>query len=265
MPSVLLKSAFGVNALYFTTGSLNTSIGNRALLGNNTGSGNTTLGANADVLFGNLTNATAIGYNAKVNASNKIRLGNSTVTVIEGQVAYTFPSDGRFKTAISETVKGLDFIMKLRPVVYNFQTKKYDDFIRGEGNKNVKFASSIDYTESEKIRHNGFIAQDVEKAAKETGYEFDGVVVPKTNKEAYGLSYSQFVVPLVKAVQELNIKVEKLEKENELLKTNKQVDPHLSGEIPMIVRKQQKMIEQLQQLVLQQQKDIEKLKKKIGE
>ena len=41
----------------------------------------------------NLTNATAIGAGAEVNASNKIRLGNTAVTVIEGQVAFTFPSD----------------------------------------------------------------------------------------------------------------------------------------------------------------------------
>ena len=42
---------------------------------------------------GNLTNATAIGSGATVNASNKVRLGNTLVTVIEGQVAFTFPSD----------------------------------------------------------------------------------------------------------------------------------------------------------------------------
>ena len=42
---------------------------------------------------GNLTNATAIGNGANVNASNKVRLGNGAVTVIEGQVAFTFPSD----------------------------------------------------------------------------------------------------------------------------------------------------------------------------
>jgi hypothetical protein len=45
-----------------------------------------------------------------VNASNKIRIGNSSVTVIEGQVAYTFPSDGRFKTNVSENIKGLGFL-----------------------------------------------------------------------------------------------------------------------------------------------------------
>ena len=66
----------------------------------------------------------------------------------------------------------------------------------------MKSSSSADYSESEKIRHNGFIAQEVEKASKESDYQFDGVVAPKNSKEAYGLSYSQFVVPLVKAIQE---------------------------------------------------------------
>ena len=52
------------------------------------------------------------------------------------------------------------------------------------------------------IRRTGFIAQEVEKAAKMTGYDFDGLKAPKTEKEYYSLSYSSFVVPLVKAVQE---------------------------------------------------------------
>jgi hypothetical protein len=108
--------------------------------------------------------------------------------------------------------------MKLRPVVYNFQTEKYDSFINGGTNE--RFASKIDYTESESIRHNGFIAQEVEKAAKESAYEFDGVIAPKNNKEAYGLSYSQFVVPLVKAVQEQQAIIEELRKEIELLKSS---------------------------------------------
>ncbi len=206
------NTANGADALLNTTGSSNTASGASTLSNNTTGSNNTAIGFNADVNSGNYTNSTAIGSNAVVNASNKIRLGNSTVTVIEGQVAYTFPSDGRFKTNVSENVKGLDFILKLRPVIYNFQSKKYDEFISDEMNKDVKFASVVDYSESEKLRHNGFIAQEVEKIATETGYEFDGVVVPKNNKETYGLSYSQFVVPLVKAVQEQQFIIEKQQK-----------------------------------------------------
>jgi hypothetical protein len=213
------NSASGVETLLNTTGDNNTAAGYQALLTNTSGTGNTAIGYHADVSTGTLTNATVIGNGAIVNASNKIRLGNSAVTVIEGQVAYTFPSDGRFKTNISENVKGLDFIMRLRPIVYNFQTKKYDEFIRGGANNDVKFASSVDYTESEKILHNGFIAQEVEKAAKESGYEFDGVVAPKNNKEAYGLSYSQFVVPLVKAVQEQQAIITKQQQQiDELMK-----------------------------------------------
>jgi hypothetical protein len=48
---------------------------------------NTAIGAGANVSTGNLTNATAIGFNATVDASNKIRLGDAAVNVIEGQVA----------------------------------------------------------------------------------------------------------------------------------------------------------------------------------
>jgi len=40
-----------------------------------------------------LSNATALGYQAIVNASNKIRFGNTAVTVIEGNVPYTYTSD----------------------------------------------------------------------------------------------------------------------------------------------------------------------------
>lgn len=43
---------------------------------NTTGDFNTASGNGANVSVGNLTNATAIGSGATVNASNKVRLGN---------------------------------------------------------------------------------------------------------------------------------------------------------------------------------------------
>ena len=58
-----------------------------------------------------------MGAFATVNASNKIRLGSSAVTVIEGQVAYTFPSDGRFKTDITENVKGLVNLSNVKNII----------------------------------------------------------------------------------------------------------------------------------------------------
>ena len=46
-------------------------------------------------------------------------------------------------------------------------------------------------------------AQEVAQAANECQYNFSGVEVPKDDQEGlYKLRYAEFVVPLVKAVQE---------------------------------------------------------------
>ena len=164
---------------------------------NVTGNFNTAIGTGADVSVDGLSNATALGSGAIVTASNMVQIGSSSVTVIQGQVPFTTPSDGRFKFNIREDV-GLDFILKLRPVTYQFNTKKEEDFIRGVQTAYEPAA----YDEAMMVRRTGFIAQEVEKAAKMTGYDFDGLKVPKTDREYYSLSYASFVVPLVKAVQE---------------------------------------------------------------
>ena len=56
-------------------------------------------------------------------------------------------------------------------------------------------------------RFTGFIAQEVEAAAKSTGFDFSGVDAPSSENGAYGIRYAEFVVPLVKATQELSKKV----------------------------------------------------------
>jgi hypothetical protein len=58
--------------------------------------------------------------------------------------------------------------------------------------------------QKEQILYTGFVAQDVEKAAKELNYDFSGIDAAKNDKDLYGLRYAEFVVPLVKAVQELS-------------------------------------------------------------
>ena len=111
------NTASGVQALFSnTTGDLNTAIGASALSGNTTGSLNTAIGFGADVSTDGLINATAIGSGALVNASNKIRLGNSSVTVIEGQVGFTASSDATKKEnfqpvdgqAVLDKIRGLN-------------------------------------------------------------------------------------------------------------------------------------------------------------
>lgn len=70
------EAAVGFQALYNTTGNYNTALGFRAGLTNTSGTDNTFVGAGADAATSGLSNATAIGYDAKVSASNAIVLGN---------------------------------------------------------------------------------------------------------------------------------------------------------------------------------------------
>jgi hypothetical protein len=196
------NTATGFEALFFNQlGGGNTAVGADALETNVSGNLNTAIGLTADVSTDGLTNATAIGYATIVNASNKVRIGNGAVTVIEGQVPFTTPSDGRYKFNVEENVKGLDFILKLRPVTYQFDVKRFDAR-QTRGKEQQSYAMTAAYDEAERMRRTGFIAQEVEKAAAASGYDFSGIIRPKTEQDHYSLSYDAFVVPLVKAVQE---------------------------------------------------------------
>jgi hypothetical protein len=208
--------ALGDFALRASTASdNNTAIGFHAAFNFNMGTDNTIVGANADADRAGLINATAIGAGAIVNASNKIRIGNSAVTAIEGQVPFTTPSDGRFKFNVKEDVKGLDFIMQLRPVTYQFDVKRFEERYNKVPAKNMIM---ISYDEATFIRRTGFIAQEVESAANATGYDFSGIIKPKTTEDHYSLSYESFVVPVVKAIQEQQQMINELKKQNEELK-----------------------------------------------
>ena len=206
------NTANGAFALHESNGTGNTGIGYYALYVNSTGTYNTALGYNANPSIGTLTNATVIGDFATVNASNKVRIGNSSVTVIEGQVAYSWPSDGRFKENIQEDVSGLDFIMKLKPVSYNFNRLKYAQFIH----QFLTPDSEKELADASQGRSVGFIAQDVEKIIQQTGFtSFDAVHAPSNETDNYSMGYAEFVVPLVKAMQEQQKMIDELSKANQ--------------------------------------------------
>ncbi len=183
-----------------STGSQNTALGYRALLNNTNGIQNTAIGNLANTSTGSLTNATAIGNSASVNASNKVRIGNGSVTVIEGQVNWSFPSDGRFKINVQENVPGLSFISLLRPVTYNFENKKFQSFL-GTPDEELNL-SEESYSKADAQIRSGFLAQDVEQACKAIGYSFNGLHVPENEHDNYSISYADFVPSLVKALQE---------------------------------------------------------------
>jgi galactitol-specific phosphotransferase system IIB component len=160
------------------------------------------------------TNSTGIGYNAQPGASNTVRIGDGFVTSIGGYAAWTNLSDGRFKTNVKENVAGIDFIMKLRPVTYNLDMNAIAKF--------NNTPDSLRLPESEKLKGTeiqiGFIAQEVEQAAQSLGFDFHGVDKPKNETSHYGLRYAEFVVPMVKAMQEQQVVIVQLKQENEELK-----------------------------------------------
>jgi hypothetical protein len=225
--------ATGIVSLYSNTGgSFNTALGNGALFHNTTGSLNTAIGQSADVGAGNLSNATAIGANAIVQANNRMQLGSST-TLLATSGGYTIVSDGRFKDEVkTDDAPGLAFINKLRPVAYNFNYKRYDDFLKKDIKANkeskatqeskIKKAIDDEYqqqlVEKSKQRQVGFIAQEVDQLCRDNKFTFNGVYAPQNNNDNYALDYSRFVVPLVKAVQELSSENKKLKEEINQLK-----------------------------------------------
>ena len=104
-PSTCYGNNTILGGLVFPTGVNNTAIGFETLHSNITGNGNTAIGSDANVSAGNLTNATAIGFTAVVNNNNKVRLGNTAVTVIEGQVAFSAVSDETRKETSSRSME----------------------------------------------------------------------------------------------------------------------------------------------------------------
>ena len=211
------NSAFGDNSLYNTSGNGNSGFGMRSLSGVTTGGYNTGIGIDAGSNITTGSNNTTIGNIAQVpsgTASNQVRIGNTAITYAGIQVAWTITSDINWKQNITSSGLGLGFISKLKPVSY---TRINDEKQRTE---------------------YGFIAQDIEKALKETGAENSGMITVD-DAGRYELRYNDLLAPMVKAIQELK-------EENDSIKTeNKELKERLQK------------IEQLQNILM---KDINSLK-----
>jgi hypothetical protein len=204
------NTGLGKYSLYYNSNqSYNTAIGYSAgdyYIGSN----NTCLGAYAAPNNDGFTNSTAIGYNSILGASNRVMLGNTSVASVLAAGSFVIYSDGRYKKNIQQNVPGLDFIKLLRPVTYNYDIHGLDTKLRGDRNsrkagRDAELVNEIDEKaklDKEKITYSGFIAQEVEESARQLSYDFSGIQKPQNANDVYGLSYSDFVVPLVKAVQE---------------------------------------------------------------
>ena len=262
---------YGSNGTY--SGDYNTIVGCDAYTQVGVGSYNTALGANAFhninltginycTALGNsagpttnFTNSISVGHDSHANGNDRAEIGSTFMQLIGGYKPWsTLVSDGRFKKNVKENVAGLDFIMQLHPVTYTVDyhaLEKFKGIPSFEESLNHKDSlhkitphdvESVRKMEAEKeaslkiaevAAQSGFIAQDVIKAADNANYKFDGVNKPQHDKDNYSIAYSQFVVPLVKAVQEQQTMIEQLQKMVEAAKV----------ESAAKIREQQTMIE----------------------
>ena len=125
-----------------------------------------------------IENSIALGANARIFDSNEIQFGNDSITDVNSSVNVAVRADLTLSNvSTTDTVVGLAFIDNLNPIIYE---------------KNG----------SDQTKYTGFLPSEVEATAIAANYDFSGVLAPVFPGQYYGLRYAEFVVPLIKAVQE---------------------------------------------------------------
>ncbi len=200
--------AVGFEALVaHTDGQGMTCVGYRAGQTNTTGGSNICIGRGSDVSGSNNANSIALGINIGAS-SNQFRFGKSGAHVsnsFDSNANFSQASDERKKKNIKDQKLGLDFINELRTVSYNW--KPSNEFPKEWDSYSETNEQNLDVT------MHGMIAQEVkaaiDKHADETDKKFNGWSEDTDGMQ--NLSREMFVIPLIKAVQELAAKVKALE------------------------------------------------------
>jgi hypothetical protein len=240
------NTAVGGSALFggstTTAGAGNTAVGLSALSSFINGNYNSALGYSA-YLSGDYSNSTALGANSAVTGSNQVQLGDSgTTTYVYGSVQNR--SDQRDKAEVRDTQLGLDFVLALRPVDYKWdlredyrptkpdisapilpvdptaeQTAEYNTALESYNSAMSAWRESVKMSnlthDGSKIRtryHHGLIAQEVKSVMDNKGVDFGGYQdhAIKGGDDVLSIGYSELIAPLIKAIQELNAKVDAL-------------------------------------------------------
>jgi chaperonin cofactor prefoldin len=241
-----MNAAFGLEALKGNLGSNNTAMGNHALNVNGSGNRNvaigdssgffyahhnwcTFIGSKANSSTNSLTNATAIGANAVVGASNCLVLGSTGVNVGIGisvptfqlqlstnsaakptSSTWTISSDARLKTVDGTYNRGLSDVLKLNTVKYHYN----------KGNARNLPTEEQGY---------GFVAQELQQVYPEA---------VKQNEDGYlSVDFHPVLVSYINAIKELNPKAENQTKELYLMKKQNESLQQQIDELKALIKK----------------------------
>ena len=226
MNNTTYNTCVGSKAGTAIRGDNNTCIGYSSGVTISTGTNNTCIGYSAGTAGTNLlngdhnicigagsgTDAANAQYRYSIggldpDADNTIFIGNATNHIYapfnSGDGSWTYTSDIRQKTEIKEDVLGLDFINDLKTVTYKH--KSPSEFPKEWNGYNSEDKEPMG---GDGLVH-GMIAQDVKKALDKVGVNtFQGWGEGPDSRQR--LSLGSFVLPLIKAVQELSQQVEDL-------------------------------------------------------
>jgi len=223
------NTAIGSQALTAVTSSYNTCIGQLAgsgitsggpnvcigvQSGNHdvsltTGSNNILVGSYTDVSASGASNQIVLGFDVTCIGDNYFTFGSGTganrvYNQFSANASWTRSSDQRLKKEITtNTELGLNFINDLRTVSYKWKSPAELD----------QSMSDYDASQTEPLYQNkmyGLIAQEVKEILDNHNItDFAGWSVTSDEQGAIqGISYEMFVMPLIKAIQELNAKVD---------------------------------------------------------
>ena len=203
------NSAFGHRALQdVTTGFGNSAFGTHSLE-NATGNRNTAIGDSSGRTLISGSNNIMIGYNSlpsSTSISNQITLGNNQITSLRCNVqSITSLSDRRDKRNIEDLTLGLEFISRLKPRMFYWDKREWYENNISDGSR------------TEKTPTAGFIAQELDEAQNLENADWLNLVL-KDNPDKMEATYGNLLPVLVKAVQELKEKNDKLETELNSLK-----------------------------------------------
>jgi len=207
------QTGIGNICLGFYSGSNMQTVNNNTFIGYNaglnaSGGGNISIGAHSNTSTNAYFNTVVLGTNISPTASHQVRLGNANTTTLfcqgayasrsggtytdlkvwdDGQIAY-LSSSGRYKTNILD-INDFNWIYQLRPVTFVYKE------------------------DAEKVTQFGLIAEEVERVNPL-------MVVYNAEGTVESVAYSKLSVPMLKALQEQQKLIEKLQQENELLKAS---------------------------------------------
>jgi hypothetical protein len=197
-----------------TTGLENVVLGMVAGNSNSSGVGVNILSGQRNILIGSYINTAAsdtnhgigLGYAFAV-AANDFSFGKASNVVtndFDADADWSRSSDVRLKRNIEDTTLGLDFINDLRPVKFQWKpSNEVPKIMTSEYNE--KNQKNLDY-----ISH-GFIAQEVKEVIDKHGDQtFGGWHLDKNDNETQRIKKNMFIMPLIKAVQELSTEVKQL-------------------------------------------------------